>query len=243
MFLFELPPATAAIELAREQAILQHLETCGQGEEILRLWEPTDYAVILGAASAVEQEVNHPVCRALRVPVLRRPSGGCAVVAGPGCLMYSLYLSLEKHPRLRAPEEAHRWVLGRLAQSLSSILPSVTPQGISDLAWGTRKVGGNSMRRKRRYLLYHGSLLYAFPLELIDWLLRLPPRQPAWRAGRSHKDFLANLPISREDLTRAILRCWSPLTSATLPLELSELCPVVDEIGCAQTEFCRSYAP
>ncbi len=36
----------------------------------------------------------------LGIPVLRRASGGAAIVIGPGCLMYALVLSYELRPSL-----------------------------------------------------------------------------------------------------------------------------------------------
>ncbi len=195
-------------------ALLDYLETEGEGQEILRLWEPTDYAVILGASCEVEREVNREACEAAGIAILRRPSGGCAVVGGPGCLMYSLFLSLEQRPWLRLPEDAHQWVLTRMAETLNLLVPGIARRGISDLAWGERKIAGQSIRRKRRSLLYHGSILYAFPLELIGRVLKMPPRQPQWRACRSHTDFLANLPVKRHDLERVIIQCWNPAATA-----------------------------
>jgi lipoate-protein ligase A len=76
--------------------------------------------------------------------------------------------------------------------------------GISDLALGGRKFSGNSVRCKHDHLLYHGTLLYDFDLALIDRLLQMPPRQPDYRAGRPHVEFLMNLPLQAADLKRVL---------------------------------------
>lgn len=80
--------------------------------------------------------------------------------------------------------------------------------GLSDLGYEGRKFSGNSLRRKRRYFLYHGTLLYRFPLELISWTLRMPPRQPEWRAGRDHAEFLTNIPLSRKQLHETLVQAF-----------------------------------
>ena len=67
-------------------------------------------------------------------------------------------------------------------------------QGTSDLALNDRKFSGNAQQRKRTHLLHHGTLLYAFATEPLARYLKPPPRQPAYRAGRSHADFVTNLP-------------------------------------------------
>jgi lipoate-protein ligase A len=58
-------------------------------------------------------------------------------------------------------------------------------------------------------LLYHGTLLYDFPLELIATCLATPPRQPDYRAGRSHLEFITNLPVDVKSLRCALISAWS----------------------------------
>ena len=38
-------------------------------------------------ATGVEVEVDTQACRGRGIPILRRASGGAAIVGGPGCLM------------------------------------------------------------------------------------------------------------------------------------------------------------
>ena len=64
--------------------------------------------VVVGRSSQFRVEVRVDACRELGIPVLRRPSGGAAIVAGPGCLMYALVLSYQIRPQLRVLSEAHR---------------------------------------------------------------------------------------------------------------------------------------
>jgi len=80
---------------------------------------------------------------------------------------------------LRMLSQAHRHVLDMLASALGPLTPGVQCCGTSDLALGALKFSGNSARCRRNYLLYHGTLLYDFPLELIDRCLAMPPRMPA----------------------------------------------------------------
>jgi len=78
-------------------------------------------------------------------------------------------------------------------------------RGTSDLAVAERKFSGNSSRVKRGHLLYHGTLLYDFPLGLISDCLRTPPRQPHYRERRSHGEFVNNIP--------ATAGVWSDVTN------------------------------
>jgi lipoate-protein ligase A len=192
-------------------------------QEYFRLWESPMPIVVLGRSSKVEVEVNEPACFELGVPILRRASGGSAIVAGPGCLMYAVILNLERRLELAMVDQAHAWVLGQFVQALRPIVPNVSCAGTSDLALlpdapskqscaephsAARKFSGNSIRLKRTRLLYHGTLLYDFDLTLIPRLLRIPPRQPGYRNQRGHEEFITNLPIDGEALRGALIAHW-----------------------------------
>ncbi len=194
--------------LALDEALLDAAERAARPTETLRLWEPAEPMVVVGRSSRVDEEVEREFCRGRRIPVLRRSSGGAAVVSGPGCLMYALVLSYERRPALRMLDQAHRFVLGRIASSLRPLVPEVACRGTSDLVTGRRKFSGNSVRCKRTHFLYHGTLLYDFPLELIARCLKMPPRQPDYRDGRGHREFVANLPLSPDEIRRALIAGW-----------------------------------
>ena len=210
---------TPAENLALDEALLELAEraaTAGDDagtSEVLRLWEPEAPLVVVGRSSKIAVEVNEAECARLRIPVLRRSSGGAAIVAGPGCLMYALVLSYRRRPHLRALDQAHRTVMETLRQALIAPGPTVLSQpvefqGTCDLTLEGRKFSGNSVRCRRENFLYHGTLLYNFPLELIGRCLNTPPRQPDYRAGRGHEAFVANLPLPVAALRRALVAAW-----------------------------------
>jgi lipoate-protein ligase A len=201
---------SAAENLALDEALLEEAELADRPTETLRLWEPPRPMVVLGRSSKIADEVDLDACQQLDIPVLRRVSGGAAVLTGPGCLMYALVLSCRLRPALRSVGHAHRLVLGTMAAALRPLAPGVRCRGISDLALGRRKFSGNSLRLKRDHLLYHGTLLYDFPLELIGRCLKTPPRQPEYRHRRAHREFLANLALPRASLCRALVTAWDP---------------------------------
>lgn len=199
---------TAAENLALDEALLDEAEQCGSPMETLRLWEPVEPMVVVGRSSSVDAEVHLKVCRERGIPVLRRTSGGAAIVTGPGCLMYSLVLSYRLRPGLRVVDNAHRFVLQELASALKPLVQGVVCRGTSDLAIDDRKFSGNSMRCKREHLLYHGTLLYNFDLQLVPACLRTPSRQPDYREGRSHETFVVNLPLPVASIRGAVAAIW-----------------------------------
>ncbi len=216
MKLLELTLPTPAENLALDEALLDQAEAAKERDEVLRLWESGHYFVVVGRSSQVQREVNVAVCHERGVPILRRSSGGAAIVAGPGSLMYSVVLSYQRRPELRMLDRAHEHVLSRLAGALQSLGLPAEPRGTSDLAVDGRKVSGNSLRCKRDHFLYHGTLLYDFELSLVGELLRMPSRQPDYRAGREHDQFVANLPVRGADMRSAVAKAFDadgPFTS------------------------------
>lgn len=199
---------TAAENLALDEALLDEAEAADAPRETLRIWEATWPMVVVGRSSSVELEVLSETCRELGIPVLRRVSGGATVLAGPGCLMYALVLDYRLRPDLRTVENAHRWVLGKLTAALKPHVPEVRCRGTSDLAIGELKISGNSARCRREHILYHGTLLYDFPLPLIERCLKMPPRTPDYREGRPHERFVANLPIDAAMLRRLLVETF-----------------------------------
>jgi lipoate-protein ligase A len=205
--------------IALDEALLDLAEEASTSDEYVRIWEATRPMVVLGRSSRLGLEVDEQACRSRDVPILRRSSGGAAIIAGPGCLMYALVLSHDARPELKDIGRAHAFVLNQLVASMRRRLMNkgdVSCAGTSDLVFLerddeglARKFSGNSMRMKRTHLLYHGTLLYDFDLKLIDSCLKAPPRQPDYRGGRSHENFVTNLPVPRQSLVDAIDDAWA----------------------------------
>lgn len=208
MRLLDLSLETPWANVALDEALLEQAAEADEFEEVLRLWESHQTAVVVGRGSHVMEEVNVAFCQQQGIPIVRRCSGGAAIVAGPGCLMYGLVLDVRRNSRLAMIDSAHREILTRLAGALRDLGIEATPRGTSDLAVGDRKISGNSMRRKRHWILYHGTILNGLSPQSIADCLRIAPRQPAYRRGRSHAEFVTNVAHPVGELKRAISRAW-----------------------------------
>ncbi len=201
-------PMPCLWQLALEEALLEDAEANRGAHQWFRVWGSDEPVVVVGRAGRLESEVDLARCQRDGIPVLRRCTGGGAVVLGPGCLVYSLVLSLEAHPFLHDVGIAHRWVLQRVAEAVAACGPSVEPAGISDLACSGRKVSGNAMKIAQYSVLYHGTLLWNASLDEMARWLRHPPKEPDYRAGRSHSQFLTNLAIDPHRLSRSLARVF-----------------------------------
>ena len=195
--------ADPADQLALDEAMLLAADA-GEIGETVRTWEFKSPTVVVGRSSPVETEVDRSVCLREGIPILRRCSGGATIAGGPGCLMYSVVLSLSAQPALRKIDAAHRFVIQRVLTALKHQVPAADFQGTSDLTWKNRKFSGNSLRIARNHLLYHGTILYQADLDLISRCLLHAPRQPDYRQARDHREFIDNIPIDPQQLTTEI---------------------------------------
>jgi lipoate---protein ligase len=198
---------TAAKNLALDEALLLEADA-GRSEDLLRVWHFEQPAVILGAGCSLAHDVDEPACRADGVPILRRASGGGTVLLGSGCLLFSLILGYDSAPGLGEIGSSYRFILTRLLECMLPLQPGIDRAGTSDLAAAGRKFSGNAQQRKRRHLLHHGTLLYDFDLASIGRYLRTPERQPEYRAGREHREFVMNLPASEAEIKRRLRQAW-----------------------------------
>lgn len=221
MICLDLSLPTPAENLACDEALLDLAEEQG-GPPVLRFWESSVPFVVLGYANKVAEEVNIEQCRELGVPVLRRCSGGGTVVQGPGCLNYSVVLSMDDSPDLQSITGTNQFVMGRTRDALSHAFGrAVSIEGHTDLAVGDLKFSGNAQRRKRSWLLFHGTVLLAeFELSLVPRVLRQPPRQPDYRRQRGHEDFVTRLSLNRVAVKDALRAEWKAVaTSAEVPVD------------------------
>lgn len=174
------------------------------GAPAWELWEPERELVVLGRSNDPARECDLDACRAAGVPVLKRRGGGGAVVLARGMLVVTLAGPHDPGSgRLRAGERIQSWIAAGLARAG---VPGAVPRGLGDLALGERKVLGSSMAFRRGHVLYQGVLLVSADLAHIDALLRHPSREPDYRRGRSHGQFVTSLAAAGYRLTPAELR-------------------------------------
>ncbi len=191
--------------LALDEAALL-LADAGRWGETIRLWEFARPVVVMGRSTKVDYEIRQDYCQEHDIPLLRRCSGGASILGGPGCLMYSVVLSLNREPGLRQIDAAHRFVMSRVLAAAQAQVPEVSLQGTCDLTFNNRKFSGNSLRIARSHLLYHGTILYAADLQAVIGCLANAPRQPDYRGGRDHGDFVTNIELDPIRFATSLLR-------------------------------------
>jgi len=203
---------TPAENLACDEALLDACEAGGDRTGILRFWESPEYFVVVGYGNKVAAEVNEAVCQQMNVPILRRCSGGGTVVQGPGCLNYSLILPFDETGPLRTITAANWFIMERNREAIQLAMgnsqSTISVRGHTDLAIGNVKFSGNAQRRRKSFLLFHGTFLLNFDLSLIEKLLRMPTKEPDYRAHRAHSEFVTNLNVSADAVNQVMRSAW-----------------------------------
>lgn len=210
MLRLKFDPATAATELARDEAMLVWADSIIENEdanrptELFRTWTFERPTVVLGRSSKINDEVDRAFCQSQSIEVLRRCTGGASVVGGPGCLMYSVVIATPDDGGLRKIDVAHDYVMQRVLSAVKTQMPAARRLGICDLTLDGKKFSGNSLRVARHHLLYHGTILISSDLELVARCLDHAPRQPDYRQGRDHRDFITNIEVHEARLIDAL---------------------------------------
>lgn len=198
--------------LAWDDAFLDSAES-GAGGEALWFWESPTPFIVVGYGQSLEREVDLPSARELGLPIFRRCSGGGTVVQGPGCINYALVLAMSDDGPLATITGANAHIMERNRRALANMLPDpVVIRGHTDLAVNRRgtelKFSGNAQRRRRHFLLFHGTILTRFDVGLVGRVLRFPSKVPDYRAGRTHGEFVANTGLDRSLVEAALRAEW-----------------------------------
>lgn len=229
MHFTELPPCLPGQYLAWDEGFLDDAES-GSGRELLWFWESPRPFVVVGYGQSIPIEVHLENAQRDGIPVLRRCSGGGAVVQGPGCLNYGLVLAVsDESGPTNSITGTNQWVMERQRRALQKLLPHpVVVRGHTDLAMvsGTAEVkfSGNAQRRRRSFLLFHGTVLLDFDLASIERYLRFPSKVPDYRESRGHLAFVSNTRLERGAVVEALRAEWGALEAlAGLPSDSMQM--------------------
>jgi lipoate-protein ligase A len=223
MKILDLTFPSPAENLAGDEALLDWCEA-GAGEEVLRFWESREHFVVVGYANKARAEVNLAACETKGIPLYRRCSGGGTVLQGPGCLNYTLVLKITDDGPLHSITSTNRFIMERNRAVIESLYPKsgmrdpkseIAVRGHTDLCLGDLKFSGNSQRRRKQFLLFHGTFLLNFDLALVSEVLATPPKQPEYRENRAHAEFLTNLNVRAETVKAVLQKAWN----ADLPVK------------------------
>lgn len=219
---------SGAENMAIDEAIMLGMAQGTQTTPTLRFYGWNPPALSLGYSQSFAKEVSEQACQAAGIDIVRRPTGGRAVLH-----QYELTYSII------APEgDVH--VKGTVVQSYLKIsrallrgfqalgIPAeMTAHGNKptlgsaacfdapswyELVADDRKLVGSAQMRKRGILLQHGSIILHLDIERLFSLLKFPNEavqqrlQTAFKTKACALDEVCTHPIRREELEQEICR-------------------------------------
>lgn len=164
-----------------------------QKRPYVSIYNQEQIEVVHGPSCRIDQEINYSRCDDDHIPIIERRNGGGTVVLAPGMLITVIVGNRTKDAMATDYFNAiHNGMIALLQQSRT---PAIYRSGISDLSCNNRKILGSSLYLGSRpfYYYYQSSLLINPDITLFERYLHHPPREPDYRAQRSHSEFCTSL--------------------------------------------------
>ncbi|MBT6751092.1 MAG: hypothetical protein HOA72_19385 [Desulfobacula sp.] len=156
-------------------------------------------AIVAGYGSNLSKEIRLEKLFMDHIPIYRRQGGGCSVFLDQGCLIVSIAFPARGLSGIRTHfVNCTRWLIKGLTKTG---INGIYQDGISDLVIDNHKIGGSCLKRSKGFVYFSASLLVSADLGQMDNYLKYPPREPAYRNGRRHHDFVRNINQYHHEIT------------------------------------------
>ncbi|MDR3653075.1 MAG: hypothetical protein P4L34_08905 [Paludibacter sp.] len=155
------------------------------------VWIPDKFYVVLGASNHAIDSLNMENIKRDNITVLKRPSGGQTVVLTPNNIIIAAVYFDQKdiHPK-EIFNRVNRLIISTIEKSG---IHDLSLMGISDIAISGKKILGSAIYRSKDALLYHAVLNLGEPASTFEKYLKHPVKEPDYRQGRSHSEFVTSL--------------------------------------------------
>lgn len=171
----------------------------GVDQPLAYAWVPERPTLVLGLSQNAECELHLDNARADDVAILRRASGGGAVLLTEGVLCFGVIAPLAFLGKEAGIHGAFRTLTAHVVDACQALGVDAQGAGLSDIAapdpaTGTlRKLAGCAQLRKKTAVLVHGSLLVSADVSQFTRYLAYPSETPEYRQERPHTVFCQTL--------------------------------------------------
>jgi lipoate-protein ligase A len=186
--LLETGQGSASWNMGLDQALMS---TVDDSIPVLRLygWKPP--AVSIGYFQSLEQEVNVKKCQDLGIDVVRRITGGGAVLHEQE-LTYSFITKIFPI-NIR---ESYKVICEPVVMCLNNLGFDAQFSPLNDITVKNKKVSGNAQTRRNNVLLQHGTILLRIDIDKMFSVLRVPAEKIKDKAIHDVKERVMGLQVS-----------------------------------------------
>ena len=158
---------------------------------VLRLygWKPS--AVSIGYFQSLEQEVDVKKCEDLGIDVVRRITGGGAVLHEQE-LTYSFITKIFPADI----EESYKLICEPVVMCIKKLGFDAKFSPINDIIVKNKKVSGNAQTRRNNVLLQHGTILLDIDIDKMFSVLKVPSEKIKDKAIQDVKERVMGLKVS-----------------------------------------------
>jgi lipoate---protein ligase len=143
--------------MAIDYAIMKAL-SAGGSPPTLRLYEWAFPAITIGYFQVIEDEIEEAVCLSENVPVIRRITGGGAVLHEHE-ITYSIAVTLKNRIACSSILDSYRVLCDPIVAALSAMGLRAQFSPVNDILVDGKKISGSAQTRRDSVLLQHGTIL------------------------------------------------------------------------------------
>ena len=155
------------------------------------IWIPDKVYIVLGASNNPAEALNMDMVEKDQITVLKRPSGGQTVILTPNnIIIAAVYFDKKTMQPKDVFQQINKLIISTIEHTG---IRDLSLMGISDIAISGKKILGSAIYRSKDALLYHAVLNLGEPSVTFERYLKHPSKEPDYRQGRSHAEFVTSL--------------------------------------------------
>ncbi len=177
------------------------------GRDFFFLWQvrPT---VIIGRHQLLRNEIDTGFCKSKNIDIVRRKSGGGAVLADMNNIMMSYITTSD------SVTTTFSGYTSAVVRSLKALGLDASDNSRNDILIGDRKVSGNSYYRTKDRSIVHGTMLYDYDPVMMSGALTPPPAKLRSHGVRSVRSRVTTI---REHLPQLSIAGLKEHLASTIP--------------------------
>ena len=173
-FPWKLLPAVARpplLNMALDEVLVEQVGA-GRRQPTLRVWGWSAPCVVLGRFQSVRNEVDEVAAARRGIEIVRRISGGGAMLIEPGgAITWSIYAP-ESMTAGMTFAESYRFFDAWVVDALRELGIDAWYAPLNDITSGAGKIGGAAQARRGGAVLHHTTMAYDMNLPLLREVLR-----------------------------------------------------------------------